>query len=80
MHGCVEDDAAGPHRLRESERSAAEKQLSQRRRLLAMLERRCESLVESRRPFKAAFMWNRLPTEKMQVCVGKDRKEGVERR
>ena len=68
VYGCVEEDAVEPHRLRESDRSAAEKQLSRRRRLLALLERRRESLVEKRRPFRAAYRWGKMPAaEKMQV-------------
>lgn len=77
VYGCVEEDAAKPHLLRESDRSAAEKQLSRRRRLLVLLERQRESLVESRRPYRAAFRWIRLPTEeKMQVCGGEGQEGG----
>ncbi|KAF0299336.1 ATP-dependent RNA helicase TDRD9 [Amphibalanus amphitrite] len=71
VYGCVDDEAAEPQRLRESDRSAAEKQLSRRRRLLALLERRRESRVERRRPYRAAYRWNRLPAgERLQVRLG----------
>ena len=73
----MEDDGAEPHRLRQSDRSAAEKQLSRRRRLLALLERRRESLVERRRPFRAPYRWNKLPAaERMQVRSAEGRGDG----